>query len=528
MIDPPGNDEPVLSMTGPAINYIENDPATALDPTATVVDVDSDKFSGGQMTVSFSSGGTVNDMLTIIEDPLLVLDNGAIKVNNNVVGFFSGGTGGTDLVIDWNNATPADVQVVLQNIGYHNTSDDPDTTPRTIDFVTSDGDGGTSNIVQQTVYMTSVPDAPTAVNVSPGSVPENTDTSSGYSVGTLSSTDPDSVAPFTYTIVGGADAALFNIGGAGLDELFLTDGIPDHEVRSGYEVIIQSTDDTGLSFEQTLTISVTDVNEFDPVAIDATFNIDENSANGTFVGTVEASDADTSQTLSYEITAGNASGAFVIDAATGEIRVDDGTQLDFETTSQYVLTILVTDSVAPTRSDTATITINLNDINDAPTVANAIPDQVATEDVFFSFAFAAGTFNDADGDTLTYTSDASGWLSFDAATRTFSGTPLNTDVGTTTVTITADDGNGGTVSETFDIAVSNSNDAPTVANPVPDQLATEDTPFSFQFASNTFDDIDIGDTGNGCQFCGETISLLTEFSVAAGSVKLDDDVLAAE
>ena len=94
--------------------------------------------------------------------------------------------------------------------------------------------------------------------------------------------------------------------------------------------------------------------------------------------------------------------------------------------------------------------------NDAPTVANAIPDQVATEDTAFSFPFAANTFADVDvGDTLTYTSDASGWLSFDAATRTFSGTPLNADVGTVTVTVTADDGNGGTVSDTFDIVVSN-------------------------------------------------------------------------
>ena len=104
-------------------------------------------------------------------------------------------------------------------------------------------------------------------------------------------------------------------------------------------------------------------------------------------------------------------------------------------------------------------------------------------------------FRDVDaGDTLTYTSDASGWLSFDAATRTFSGTPLNADVGTVTVTVTADDGNGGTVSDTFDIVVGNSNDAPTVANPIPDQVATEDTPFSFTFAANTFADVDVGDT----------------------------------
>ena len=62
--------------------------------------------------------------------------------------------------------------------------------------------------------------------------------------------------------------------------------------------------------------------------------------------------------------------------------------------------------------------------NDAPTVANPIPDQVATEDTPFTFTFAANTFADIDvGDTLTYTSDASGWLSFNAATRTFIGTP---------------------------------------------------------------------------------------------------------
>ena len=60
-------------------------------------------------------------------------------------------------------------------------------------------------------------------------------------------------------------------------------------------------------------------------------------------------------------------------------------------------------------------------------------------------------------------------------TRTFSGTPLNADVGTTTVTVTADDGNGGTVSDTFDIVISNTNDAPTVANLIPDQVATEDS-----------------------------------------------------
>ncbi len=109
---------------------------------------------------------------------------------------------------------------------------------------------------------------------------------------------------------------------------------------------------------------------------------------------------------------------------------------------------------------TETASINVTAVNDAPTVANAIANQSAAEDTPFNFQFATNTFNDVDADTLTYISDASGWLAFNATTRTFTGTPLNGDVGTTTVTVTADDGNGGSISDTFDIVVNNTIDAP--------------------------------------------------------------------
>ena len=50
---------------------------------------------------------------------------------------------------------------------------------------------------------------------------------------------------------------------------------------------------------------------------DQTFGVAENSANGSAVGSVIASDADTSQTLTYAITGGDPTGVFTIDAATG-------------------------------------------------------------------------------------------------------------------------------------------------------------------------------------------------------------------
>jgi|GEM_PF-2589188 len=149
---------------------------------------------------------------------------------------------------------------------------------------------------------------------------------------------------------------------------------------------------------------------------------------------------------------------------------------------------------------TETASLVVNPVNDAPTVANPLVDQNATEDTPFTYQFAADSFADVDvGDVLSYAAtqaDGSalpGWLSFDAGSRTFSGTPGNADVGTVSIKVTADDGHGGTVTDTFTITVANVNDAPTVANPLVDQNATEDTPFTYQFAADSFADVDVGD-----------------------------------
>ena len=97
--------------------------------------------------------------------------------------------------------------------------------------------------------------------------------------------------------------------------------------------------------------------------------------------------------------------------------------------------------------------------NNAPTVANEIPDQTATVGTAFSYAFPADTFDDADGDALTYTATKNddtalpSWLTFTAGTRAFSGTPQLVDVETVSVKVTASDGTD-SVSDTFEITVS--------------------------------------------------------------------------
>ena len=123
-------------------------------------------------------------------------------------------------------------------------------------------------------------------------------------------------------------------------------------------------------------------------------------------------------------------------------------------------TVIVSASNGGTAIGSATVTITDDDANAAPTVANAIPDQTATAATGFFYRFPANTFNDTDtGDTLSYmATKADGmalptWLDFSAGTRTFAGTPAVSDVGTVSMKVTASDGNGGSVSDTFDITV---------------------------------------------------------------------------
>jgi VCBS repeat-containing protein len=116
----------------------------------------------------------------------------------------------------------------------------------------------------------------------------------------------------------------------------------------------------------------------------------------------------------------------------------------------------VVDSSGARTTQSARITVAGS--NDAPIVATPIADQSVPEDTAWTFQVPAGTFTDPDSPTLTYTASlANGsplpaWLTFDATTRTFSGTPPQNFNGTLSLTVTATDGSL-TASDSFDLSV---------------------------------------------------------------------------
>ena len=110
---------------------------------------------------------------------------------------------------------------------------------------------------------------------------------------------------------------------------------------------------------------------YPPTINDDSFSVDENSPYGTVVGTVVATDPNAGDTLTYSITGGNTGIAFAIDS-NGQITVNNSSELDYETTTSFALTVEVDDSLL---TDTATITVNLNDVNEGgtPTITIDFP-----------------------------------------------------------------------------------------------------------------------------------------------------------
>ena len=112
-------------------------------------------------------------------------------------------------------------------------------------------------------------------------------------------------------------------------------------------------------------------------------------------------------------------------------------------------------------SDTATVDITVNAVNDAPTASGA--NATTAQDTPVTSHITAG---DIDGDTLTYapTSPTSGGGTVSCADADCTYTPATGFFGTDSYDVAVDDGHGGTATATVTISVSAFNDAAPVIN----------------------------------------------------------------
>lgn len=159
----------------------------------------------------------------------------------------------------------------------------------------------------------------------------------------------------------------------------------DNGNNNTYVVIITATDTAGNATNQTLTVTITNVNEA-PIITDAGSSSTSSvtrSENTTSVWTFTASDSDTASTLTWSISGIDVS-FFTINSATGALAFaaarDFESPQDSGANNTYVVTLTVSDGVL---SDSQTLTVIISNVNEtasvnAPTVSGAVYKGVET------------------------------------------------------------------------------------------------------------------------------------------------------
>jgi VCBS repeat-containing protein len=338
---------------------------------------------------------------------------------------------------------------------------------------------------QLQVFFTELPNnAPTDMSLSPAKVDENLPVDTV--VGTLSSVDPDAGNTFTYELVtgtGDTDNNAFKI----VNGQVLTNATFDFETKSTYTIRVRTTDQGGQqysarSFEKAITITIGNVNDIppvvttassvlsysgSPVAVDSSVTVVDDGTS--LVGaTVRVSTGylSTEDVLSF-VNTSTITGTF--DSQTGVLTLTGTDSLvNYQTalrsvlysntnanpaTTQRTVTFRVDDGAAANNlSNEANRDIAVGRSNSNPVVAANSSAVSGNEGTTIS---NTGTWSDPDaGNVVTLTASAGTIVK--NANGTWDWSFASTDqVAATTVTITANDGVGGTASTTFTYTVNN-------------------------------------------------------------------------
>ncbi|MFB9864795.1 cadherin domain-containing protein [Rufibacter immobilis] len=303
---------------------------------------------------------------------------------------------------------------------------------------------------------------------------------------TVTSTDPENNTR-TYSITGGADAAKFSINTTTGVLAFITAPnfeIPtDVDANNTYLVTVRATDNgTGALFEeQTITINVTNVNEAPVITSNgggaaATISFPENSTAA--VTTVTATDVDAGSALIYSILSSGDADKFNLNATTGlltfKIAPNFEAPTDTDRNNTYVVTVRVTDNGAPTGTRDQVLTVNVTNVNEAPTAPtdiNSATNTVAENAANGTQVGITASSTDVDANTsLTYslTNNANGLFTISPSTGVVSvanASLLDYETATShSITVRAYDGALYSSTSNFTITVTNVNEAPVITS----------------------------------------------------------------
>ena len=341
----------------------------------------------------------------------------------------------------------------------------------------NDGNGGiATQDLSVTVLDVADGAAPTIVSNGGGATAALTVDENSSAVTTVIAEDPDGPT-LSYTLAGGADAALFELDA--LTGVLTFKSAPDFEHPSDqngdnvYEVVVEASDG-GNTDRQTLSVTVRNLNDNAPVitsyggATLVTLAVQENA---TLAATIAASDAD-GPGIAYAIAGGVDAALFAIDPATGVLSFltppDFEAPADSDQDRVYHVVVAASDGVTSVAQELAIAIQNAND--NAPAITSNGGGATAMITMAENgSAVTTVTATDADGTTPGFViaggADAA-LFAIDAVTGALTflvapdfENPLDSDHnGTYEVTVRASDGVNGT-NQLLSIAVTDVSEA---------------------------------------------------------------------
>ena len=284
---------------------------------------------------------------------------------------------------------------------------------------------------------------------------------------TVTTTDADTVGtiPATFTITGGADMALFGITAGGV---LTFNAAPNFEAPADsggdgtYDIIVTATDGAN-PVTQNIAITVADVNEA-PTAVGVTISTPSvsegvSTSSAILVGSIAITD----DALGTENVTLSGADASLLEIVGSSIYIKAGAILDFETNPQLNFVVDVTDPALGGSVSSSAQVVNVT--NAIPvlvsSVGNVVENTTAVANVVGVGGDRSGiTYGIANSDDgALFQVDAAGNLSFIAAPDFETPLDIGADNGYT-VTVTANDGNGGLVATTYNFNVTDASEAP--------------------------------------------------------------------
>ncbi|EJE8771248.1 tandem-95 repeat protein [Vibrio parahaemolyticus] len=276
---------------------------------------------------------------------------------------------------------------------------------------------------------------------------------------------------------------------------------------NGQAEITYTVTDGQLTDEAKVTVTVNPVNDAPTIKVDAVESITEDAVNtDTVVATLTVRDTDTPEdqlTVSLE---NNSNGYFVL--VGNEVKLTqagvDAVNNDELNLKDLTISASVSDGVNPTANDSDSLIVNR--VNDAPTVENAIADQVLAEDFDVYTIDLNEVFKDSDS-SLEFSVSGNDNIQISIVSGVATITPTADWNGKETITFTAKDPSGESVSQTVNFTVT-----PVADIEADKTTVVEDTPTIIKVLGNdTFEDD------------GKVVSLDTNNGPANGTVSVNPD-----